>query len=290
MRNTSKRRQTGFTLVELLVVIGIIALLISILLPALNKAREQARVTLCLSNLRQLQNANLLFSQEHRGFIPKAWFNDGPVNTPATNDGEWGYQDEKTWEWSYILSNYMQKNEGVFRCPSDDTADMEPNPYGPTFYTADLGNGLREGYPRSYRINISNQPNGPFDAIKLAQLRYSTEAITFAEGVPAVYNQLATNEDAPQASVTPINTVNVAYNRHGRMSNAGTIGGGRVGNPLLNGRSNYVFADGHAESLPFQDTWRALPVARPAGGTFYSTYPQASMWRQLYDKGVADKY
>jgi prepilin-type N-terminal cleavage/methylation domain-containing protein/prepilin-type processing-associated H-X9-DG protein len=65
-----RRLQTGFTLVELLVVIGVIALLISLLLPALNKARESARQVQCLSNMRQLSTAAISFSNEHKGYMP----------------------------------------------------------------------------------------------------------------------------------------------------------------------------------------------------------------------------
>src|SRR3954453_6650709 len=60
----------AFTLVELLVVIGIIALLISILLPALNKARESANRTACLSNIRQVGMAVLAYSNGNKGYFP----------------------------------------------------------------------------------------------------------------------------------------------------------------------------------------------------------------------------
>jgi len=99
----------GFTLVELLVVIGIIALLISILLPSLGRAREQAKVTQCLSNLRELTKAWMLYADEHKGVVspamtgPGQWVDNGDTETAMTDGALWPYI----------------KHLGVYHCPSD---------------------------------------------------------------------------------------------------------------------------------------------------------------------------
>ena len=286
-------RRSAITLVELLVVIGIIAVLIALLLPALNRAREAARQTQCLSNMRQIGSCLTMFVNERKGYLVKAWFNDCPKWDAAKESNEWGFYDrpnERTWEWSYILSTYVNKSQDVFRCPSDPAGDANTSDF---FYTVTLAGSPPEGYPRSYRLNISNQKNS-WTAIKISQLKKSSNAIVIAEGRLGVnnagWNQLATHEanegvvlptfDAAQR--TP--QTNVAYDRHSPKPDPKNA-------PKFNGRSNYVFADGHAETLEYKSTWDAGIGRRPMGLKYKAAYPNLSMWRQLYEPGSnSDQY
>src|SRR2546421_12399833 len=98
-------RRSAFTLVELLVVIGIIALLIGILLPALSKAKDAARTTACLSNLRQIGQAAYAYATDHRGmWVPPSY---------RTNNGNGGFGDEQFWYVSLVDEGYITAPDGT---------------------------------------------------------------------------------------------------------------------------------------------------------------------------------
>ncbi len=104
---------TGFTLVELLVVIGIISLLVSILLPALNKARQQANLIDCESRLRQMGQALNIYVTENGGLLPFGDVRHDPTGAagPATfweNNVSDPENQELSWYWTFTLSKEVQ--------------------------------------------------------------------------------------------------------------------------------------------------------------------------------------
>jgi prepilin-type N-terminal cleavage/methylation domain-containing protein/prepilin-type processing-associated H-X9-DG protein len=114
----------GFTLVELLVVIGIIALLISILLPSLSKAREQANGIKCGSNLKQIGNALQMYMNQNKGFAAR-FVNKGkwqdPINPAIQIDP---YHVDAYWGVIYAHAGGLTKE--VFNCPTAQKTNDTP--------------------------------------------------------------------------------------------------------------------------------------------------------------------
>lgn len=142
MRYKKKRKGAGFTLIELLVVISIIALLVSILLPTLQKAREQAKQVVCISQLKQIGVASHAYAQAYKDKLPPAWTgeNGPPVIGMMANDSTWdtflspylsrkGIESPKSAD---LVENKAQKVRNIFQCPADlivRYADQQPRSY-----------------------------------------------------------------------------------------------------------------------------------------------------------------
>lgn len=113
--------RSGFTLVELLVVIGIIALLISILLPSLNKARESARAIKCASNLRTLGQTALLYAVDERNAFPLPRIDITQGGTPFSKDSDlYKYYYDS---WHVHLAPYLHKKQGALKSEQDIRMD-----------------------------------------------------------------------------------------------------------------------------------------------------------------------
>ena len=151
-RQAVKHSSAGFTLVELLVVVAIIALLVSILLPSLGRAKEQTRVAMCMSNLKGLGLAFTVYTSENDDWYPLGA--DPELNVD---------------NWDFLMQPYYG-SYGLLHCPSDKLT----RPYEEWAWPEEWR------YPRSYGINRdvawmsqekATEATDPSDTILLGELR-----------------------------------------------------------------------------------------------------------------------
>jgi prepilin-type N-terminal cleavage/methylation domain-containing protein len=127
-----RRRLRAFTLVELLVVVGIIAVLISLLLPALNSAREQSRRVVCLSNQRQLYVYLRMYGAQNKDAVPIGFIGVPPSGSAAYNYLAYYHRSDTVHDHGMLsllyLEGFLKDNSGqVFYCPTEETLEFSYN-------------------------------------------------------------------------------------------------------------------------------------------------------------------
>jgi prepilin-type N-terminal cleavage/methylation domain-containing protein/prepilin-type processing-associated H-X9-DG protein len=209
------RRPHGFTLIELLVVIAIISVLVSLLLPAVQNAREAARSSQCKSQMRQLGLAMLQYCDTHGDEFPRDWH-------AAAGSAE---------SWIFTLAPFMESVDAIRICPTDPLADER----------------LR-AKATSYRINqylTADESKGgvrnlrQIEATHLMMLAFESADATPPE--PRFEHAHSTSwfssENINEGKVLSKIEDELQIDRH-------------------NETANYVFLDGHVETIPAEQIER----------------------------------
>ncbi|MCX6345537.1 MAG: prepilin-type N-terminal cleavage/methylation domain-containing protein [Armatimonadetes bacterium] len=182
------QRKSGFSLIELLVVIGIIAILAAILFPMLLKAQERSKMMSCLSNLKQLGNAVIAYRSDNNGYMPNpGWWTQvhcpemaGCPDWCGSNGTGVAIYLEQGSIWPYT------KNKKIYSCDTDKT---KPHGYAKT-------NGIWPlSYSMLYALHRVNPDNN-------AQIKKNSRCLLFIHEAAATVNDgdfLPSAQDIPSA-------------------------------------------------------------------------------------------
>jgi prepilin-type N-terminal cleavage/methylation domain-containing protein/prepilin-type processing-associated H-X9-DG protein len=275
MESRLSNRRRAFSLVELLVVIGIIAILIAVLMPALNSARRQSRTVRCLANLRQVGNAFYMYAQQYKGAWPVAVHDLSGTHIPI---------DEER-RWSDLLAEFVsggnsvmtkvtdiatiRRNSVLWGCPEWDATD--------TFDPNDFAQSVRNGYGMNYYPSY-------FEDADLSKLAYVTagrgQYIRQGRWTKASQRALVLDSITHVVGTPPMmDSVSGRWFPFDFNGGAGIFGafyvdgarharkGATKKETYLNPGLNALYCDGHAETVSVREAWNAIhnPGADLAG-------------------------
>lgn len=213
-------RTCAFTLIELLVVIAIVAILAAILLPIISNSRVQAKRTACLSNMRQIGAAMILYTNENNGDFPQ---------TTHTTAGQF----ERA--WIFQLKPFLANIDKVRICPADPQ-ERERLKNNGTSYTLNSNVFVPSIGPFGERLQAFNN----IRRIPHPAHTFLAFIISDQQGPTAMSDH--THSDRWRRNWTRV-CLDIEPNRHRS---------GRSNATHTNGSANYLFADGHVENIEAQ--------------------------------------
>jgi prepilin-type N-terminal cleavage/methylation domain-containing protein/prepilin-type processing-associated H-X9-DG protein len=239
---TARRHRRGFTLIELLVVIAIIAILASMLLPALARAKGKAEAIKCMSNTKQVMVGWLLYVSDNNDFIPTKIVANGVdwISDPDSTNALLLVDPSQS-----LLGTYV-RNPGVYKCPSDKY--LHPRFQAPRVL--------------SLSANAYLGPNG----------------VTSQNEIPGrTYPDKGFKKTAELVKPGPVNTISILDEHPDSIDDAvfHSIGGLSAPNAVLRnipasyhygGGANVTFVDGHSEIHKWKDPRTKPPVTMQKQG------------------------
>jgi prepilin-type N-terminal cleavage/methylation domain-containing protein/prepilin-type processing-associated H-X9-DG protein len=265
----------GFTLVELLVVIGIIALLIAILLPALNRAREASRVAACLSNLRQLGAVHAAYVADSKGYIVPCDIGDWMSAPDPTN----GYKTLESWCTILVTNKYLPYPKTVSNAaPSESNALFCPSAFFEYIASISISSGLPTTRTHAEGAKAVQHESKLYEPGRFVYCWYGINGTSSnKQYIPCrrwpsdgTTPGSATNPPAPIPKMTDIkHSAEMVFLFDGVGINLQTTNANRI-NARHNKQTatNLLFFDGHAATYPTASLPGGLGNANPPSVTF----------------------